>query len=95
METLIVVRRSTVCSSILASATIGLILGILAVAYLWRTAHWQIDVPTEAMRQARAIVEDEMRAACANWFTDKRVKGLPPGRIVVCKAPEFLSKPIQ
>lgn len=44
-----------------------------------------------AIVQARLAVDAEMRAACSNWFTDSRSAGLPAGRVVVCKAPKFLS----
>lgn len=61
-------------------------------------SHYLIDklhVPQEAMRQAREVVDAEMRAACTNWFTDKRSAALPEGRIVTCKAPGFLSNPLR
>ena len=52
-----------------------------------------VDVPVRAVQTAREQVEREMSAACANWFTDKRTAALPEGRVVVCKAPKFLSNP--
>ena len=50
-------------------------------------------VPTAALAHARSALDADMRAACSNWFTDKRTAALPEGRVVVCKAPKFLSNP--
>lgn len=75
---------------VLAALLAGALLGSLLTHYLYDVTH----VPQEAMRQAREVVDAEMRAACSNWFTDKRSKDLPPGRVVVCKAPAFMNNPL-
>lgn len=68
----------------------GALIGFLAADYL----HDKTHVPQEALKRAREVVEAEMVAACSNWFTDKRSKDLPPGRVVVCKAPAFMNNPL-
>lgn len=62
------------------------------VAIGWELAGKAL-VPPLALAHARAALDADMRAACANWFTDKRTAALPEGRVVVCKAPKFLSNP--
>lgn len=71
------------------SIVVGACAGAAGMHYFYDKNH----VPQEAMRQARAAVDGEMQAACSNWFTDKRSKDLPEGRVVVCKAPQFMSNP--
>lgn len=71
-------------------ATSGVVAGVLLTHYLYDKHH----VPKLAFQQAREAVESDMRAACGNWFTDSRSKGNPAGRIVVCRAPDFLSNPL-
>lgn len=67
---------------------------ILSAVAGFMLAHYIVDkvyVPVEALRQARKEVNKEMQEACANWYTDKRSTKLIPGRLVVCKAPTFLT----
>ena len=50
-------------------------------------------VHDKAVGIARQQVDMEMRASCSNWFTDKRTAQLPENRIVVCRAPAWMSNP--
>ena len=45
---------------------------------------------SNALRQAREQVEEEMRQACGTWFTDSKRKATKAGDIVACKAPAYL-----
>lgn len=94
MDDLILVRRSAQFRNICSALAIGFLLGMGLMVWMWQTHHFQVNVPQEAMRQAREVMEVEMKAACTNWFTDKKAAKLPPGRIVVCRAPDFLSNPL-
>ena len=70
---------------------LGAALGAAAMHHLYDKHH----VPEQALQVAREQVDKEMQAACSNWFTDKKARALPEGRIVVCRAPKFMSIPPQ
>lgn len=72
-----------------ACIVVGAVLGALAMQYLYDKHH----VPLLALETAREQANAEMQAACSNWFTDKKARALPEGRIVVCRAPLFMSSP--
>jgi hypothetical protein len=94
MEELIILEKGKPWRSFFAVLAFGFLLGSMVVGYLWRIHHTTVEVPKEAFRQAREAIESDMKVACSNWFTDKKMEKLPSGRIVVCRAPDWLSLPI-
>lgn len=69
----------------------GMLLGSVVMFALQEKAPSQ----EVAFQAARAQLDADMRKACINWYTDKKAAQLPPGRIVVCRAPEFMSVPAE
>jgi hypothetical protein len=88
------VDKSWVYQITILSVFFGIVLGVALGVLIGSHYGFSLgvkDTEGKALPLARAELNKEMETACANWFTDKRSKGLPEGRIVVCKAPQFLS----
>jgi hypothetical protein len=98
MRNNIIVPKASVFQFAIMMIFIGCILG--AALGGWVGAHYGFKFGVEATEDkalplAREQLNKEMETLCSNWFTDKRSKELPEGRIVTCKAPSFLSNPPQ
>lgn len=90
MQELIIRTRREVYVAVMFAVFFGMVLGAAGATLLWERVHTVIQVPHEAMKQARHTVEEQMRAACGPWFTDKKRAG-GPGSIVACRDPGFLT----
>lgn len=95
MNDLKIIRVGALVRGVLVTFALGVMLGAALGGYLGsafaRVAH-AAQTAEGAVQTARAQLNAEMEQVCSNWFTDKRSKEMPVGRIVVCKAPSFLSK---
>ena len=94
MDELKIIRVGALVRGVLITFALGVVLGAALGGYIGsafaRAAH-AAQTAEGAVKTARAQLNAEMEQACSNWYTDKRSHDLSPGRIVVCKAPKFLS----
>lgn len=86
-----IISNGTILSGAVFLFLSGTLLGSVVMFALQEKAPSQ----EVAFQAARAQLDADMRKACTNWFTDKKAAQLPKGRIVVCRAPEFMSVPVE